>query len=63
MEDLVILVNFLFRFEKVRKEEREYIWEKLEALQQLYNITDFDGLVVRPPWEACSEEYPERLWN
>ncbi|OAA54156.1 Zn(2)-C6 fungal-type DNA-binding domain protein [Niveomyces insectorum RCEF 264] len=52
MDDLVFLVNFLFRFDKVRQDERDYIREKLGALQQLYGYdfvhVDADSLAVRP---------------
>lgn len=36
LDDLVFLVRFLFRFDKVRPDERQYIREKVAALQQRY---------------------------
>ncbi|KAL6851259.1 hypothetical protein ACO1O0_008387 [Amphichorda felina] len=47
MEDFLFLVGFLFRFERISKEEREYMRQKLEVLQHLYTVVDFGNLAVR----------------
>ena len=47
MEDFTFLVGFLFRFERISKEEREYMRQKLEILQQTYAVVDFGTLTVR----------------
>jgi hypothetical protein len=46
IEDFLFLVSFLFRFERISREERDYMREKLEVLQQLYTGVDFGSLAV-----------------
>lgn len=44
MEDFVFLVGFLFRFERIPKSERDYMWEKVEVLRHMYTVVDFGHL-------------------
>ncbi|KFH45591.1 Transcription factor-like protein [Hapsidospora chrysogenum ATCC 11550] len=46
VEDFLFLVSFLFRFERISREERDYMREKLEVLQQIYTAVDFGSLAV-----------------
>lgn len=46
MGDVAFLADFLFRFEKTPKNERNYMREKLETLQQLYTTMDFSSLSI-----------------
>jgi hypothetical protein len=55
VENFVFLVQFLFSFERIQKQERDYLWEKLCVLKQLYPAVDFgdnsihhDALVLQP---------------
>jgi hypothetical protein len=48
MEDFVYIVLFLFRFERISKQERDYMRDKLEALRQLYTMVDFHDLASSP---------------
>ncbi|KAF7591986.1 hypothetical protein BBP40_000833 [Aspergillus hancockii] len=41
VENFVFLVQFLFSFGRIQKQERDYLWEKLCVLQQLYPAVDF----------------------
>ncbi|CAK7230041.1 hypothetical protein SCUCBS95973_007439 [Sporothrix curviconia] len=43
MDDFVFLVRFLFRFDKVRPNERRYIGEKLATLQEMYHYEAVEG--------------------
>ena len=44
MEDFIFLVSFLFQFERIPKQERDYMREKVEILQQMYTVVDFGNL-------------------
>jgi hypothetical protein len=44
MEDFIFLVSFLFQFERIPKQERDYMREKVEVLQQMYTVVDFGNL-------------------
>lgn len=48
MEDFVFLVKFLFSFERIPKEQRDYVREKLEVLQSMYTVVSFDELTGSP---------------
>lgn len=49
MEDFIFLVRFMFSFERAEKEQRDYLREKLEVLQQQYTIVDFAELAGPSP--------------
>lgn len=45
IEDFAFLVKFLFSFERAEKEQRDYLREKLEGLQQQYPMVNFADMV------------------
>ncbi|KAH6851249.1 hypothetical protein B0I37DRAFT_131938 [Chaetomium sp. MPI-CAGE-AT-0009] len=49
VEDFLVLVRFIFGFDRTQKHHREYLLEKLHALQDMYTVVDFGGLAVSPP--------------
>lgn len=46
MENFVFVVKFLLNFERIGKEEKNYLQEKLDSLQQLYSSVDINELVL-----------------
>ncbi|KAL6900158.1 hypothetical protein GGI43DRAFT_59898 [Trichoderma evansii] len=49
IQDFVFLVRFLFSFERAEREQRDYLSEKLEGLQQQYTIVNFADMVGLNP--------------
>ncbi|KAM0255590.1 hypothetical protein ACHAQJ_005592 [Trichoderma viride] len=49
VEDFAFLVKFLFSFERAEREQRDYLREKLEVLQQQYPIVNFADMVGLSP--------------
>ncbi|KAL6856607.1 hypothetical protein J3F83DRAFT_389103 [Trichoderma novae-zelandiae] len=49
IEDFAFLVKFLFSFERAEKEQRDYLREKLEVLQQQYRMVNFADMVGLSP--------------
>lgn len=49
VQDFVFLVRFLFSFERAEREQRDYLREKLEGLQQQYTIVNFADMVGLNP--------------
>ncbi|KAL7784580.1 hypothetical protein V8C37DRAFT_356467 [Trichoderma ceciliae] len=49
IEDFAFLVKFLFSFGRAEKEQRDYLREKLEVLQQQYTIVNFADMVGLSP--------------
>lgn len=49
IQDFVFLVRFLFSFERAEREQRDYLREKLEGLQQQYTIVNFADMVGLNP--------------
>ncbi|KAI5456475.1 hypothetical protein BGZ63DRAFT_366996 [Mariannaea sp. PMI_226] len=48
MEDFIFLVKFLFSFERIQKEQRNYVREKVEVLRSVYTDVNFEGLAGSP---------------
>lgn len=48
IEDFAFLVKFLFSFERAEKEQRDYLRDKLEVLQQQYTMVNFADMVESP---------------
>ncbi|KAI9163687.1 putative sucrose utilization protein SUC1 [Paramyrothecium foliicola] len=49
MEDFVFLVKFLFSFERIPKEQRDYLREKLVVLEEMYTMVDFSEVAKTSP--------------
>lgn len=49
LEDFEFLVRFIFGFERIQKEQRNYLREKLGTLQDQYTIVDFSELASLSP--------------
>lgn len=49
LEDFYYLVQFIFRFERSQKHQRDYLRDKLEVLQKMYTIVDFRDLAGASP--------------
>ncbi|KAM4061150.1 fungal zn(2)-Cys(6) binuclear cluster domain-containing protein [Hirsutella rhossiliensis] len=49
IEDFFFLVRFLFSFERTQKHQRDYLREKLEALQHVYGAIDFGDIASASP--------------
>lgn len=49
LEDFEFLVRFIFSFDKIRREQRNYLREKLGTLQTQYTIIDFADLAKASP--------------
>ncbi|KAL7894435.1 hypothetical protein HDV64DRAFT_271709 [Trichoderma sp. TUCIM 5745] len=47
--DFVFLVRFLFSFERAEREQRDYLRERLEGLQQQYTIVNFADMAGLNP--------------
>lgn len=52
LQDFEYLVRFIFGFERIQKEQRDYLREKLVALQAQYTIVDFSELASLSPSEV-----------
>ncbi|KAL7948014.1 hypothetical protein V8C42DRAFT_272311 [Trichoderma barbatum] len=50
IEDFAFLVKFLFSFERAEKEQRDYLREKLEVVQQQYPMVNFTDMVGLSPY-------------
>ncbi|UKZ74374.1 hypothetical protein TrVFT333_002041 [Trichoderma virens FT-333] len=50
IEDFAFLVKFLFSFERAEKEQRDYLRDKLEGLQQQYPMVNFADMVGLSPY-------------
>ncbi|KAK5999075.1 hypothetical protein PT974_01463 [Cladobotryum mycophilum] len=51
IEDFTYLVKFLFSFERVEKDQRDYLREKLEVLRHQYTAADFGDIGKASPPE------------
>ncbi|PNP39364.1 hypothetical protein TGAMA5MH_08782 [Trichoderma gamsii] len=49
IHDFVFLVRFLFSFERAEREQRDYLRERLDGLQQQYTIVNFADMVGLNP--------------
>lgn len=49
IQDFVFLVRFLFSLERAEREQRDYLLEKLEGLQQQYTIVNFADMLGLNP--------------
>lgn len=49
IQDFVFLVRFLFSFERAEREQRDYLRERLEGLQQQYTIVNFADMAGLNP--------------
>lgn len=49
LEDFEYLIRFIFNFKRIQKEQRDYLREKLDALQKQFTIIDFTELASASP--------------
>ncbi|KAJ6436508.1 hypothetical protein O9K51_10991 [Purpureocillium lavendulum] len=47
LEDLLFLVRLLFTFDRTQRHQRDYLQEKLDALQRVFPMVDFGDLMRR----------------